>query len=402
MHNIRREFLFCRSVRELKGVFQRKFPNHWAVNSACHYGNSHVAGPHFEVLDLAANTEDVQNTATAAPDQTSERVLQARLDLEKQSVQLKLVWREPMHSEHSVRTTAIRTKINRFAFTAVLCFLVVPFHEELAFAQQSSSTTPRKRDNSNPSAPPCEARQTVSPFDWKPCKQSKPSSTTTNHGNLHSSSYQLLIGTDVPCSVKVDDSVSKELTPDEPIIVTVNLGEHLVTAVTKDGKDRWSTVIHIEKSRKKVVLITLASVKEAREQEEKAKRGESQSHARAIAEDLERARLRAEQEREAEQRKIAAQRAAEQEAAKRKQIAELKSQIIDLQQQAENDEGEAQEDESRAHDFERGCATIRGLCVNQMFIYTNRSEAQRKREEARELRSQIADLEGQIQRVANE
>lgn len=212
------------------------------------------------------------------------------------------------------------------------------------------------------------------------------------------STYQLMIGTDMLCSVRVDDATPKELSPDEPVAITVGLGEHLVIAVTRDGKDRWAKVVQIVKPGKKIVLIGLAAVKEAREQAERAKKEETQAHARAVAEQLDRSQVRAEQARQVEQQ----QAVAEELEAKRKRIVDLQSQIADLQQQAADSESEAQENEQRAQEIEQQCATIRGPCANQLLIYTNRSEAQRKRQEARELKSQVGELQVEVRKIENE
>jgi len=205
------------------------------------------------------------------------------------------------------------------------------------------------------------------------------------------SAYRLMLATDIPCLLRIDDSDPKELRADDAVVVNSTAGEHLATCVTSDGKDRWSTVVQIEKPGSKVVVIGLSAIKAARVRDE-------QAQARAIAAQLEQNRIRAAQQQAAEQRRIAAQ----QQETKRKQIGDLQSQIADLQGQIEELESGAQENEQRAAELERDCGLIRGPCINQMFVYTNRGVAQDKRQQARELRSQMRDLQAEIARIANE
>lgn len=212
-----------------------------------------------------------------------------------------------------------------------------------------------------------------------------------HQAGLKHSAYRLMLATDTPCSMRIDDSQPKEMNANEPLVLNSTPGEHLAICVTSDGRDRWSNIVQIQKPGSKVVVIGLSAIKAARERDE-------QAHAQAIAAEVQQSRIRAAQQQAAEQRRMAAQ----QQEAKRKQINELRSQMADLQAQIEDLESGAQENEQRAAELERDCGLIRGPCINQMFVYTNRAQAQDRRQQAHTLRSQMRDLQAEIANIANQ
>jgi hypothetical protein len=202
--------------------------------------------------------------------------------------------------------------------------------------------------------------------------------------------YQLLIGSDLACSVKVDDGAPTDLAPDEPLIIKVAPGDHLLTVVSRDGKDKWRTVVDVDKP-SKAVLIPLAGVKQAREQ-----------GVRAVQQDFAQAQqqVRAAATRSQQQAQAAADRDA-----KRKQIADIQSQINDLREQAETDQEAAQFAEQEAQMSQQSCANLpAGVRCNYQAAASgmNQIMANQKRQEIQRINVQISELQAQMQMIANQ
>ena len=299
--------------------------------------------------------------------------------------------------------TKIKLHVLMPLFSSLLALSVLGPAGRAQTAGTNQSGAPHAQD-SQFSSFPCDKNQTYSPIDKKPCKaQTAPRRNSESaRTSATNSGYTLTIGTDLDCSIKVDDSAPRELSTDEPFTIKVSRGEHLLSAISTDGKDRWSKVVDVEKPGKKVVLVNLAAIKQQREETERTRKEQTQAHAREVAAEMERQKEREAELQRAAEEQAAASRAAAQREEKTGKIKELRSRIAELQQEAEEDENEAQEDEKRAQELEQQCAAINGPCVNQTFVYTNRSDARRKKQEARELRSQIAGLQREIDNLSNE
>lgn len=177
---------------------------------------------------------------------------------------------------------------------------------------------------------------------------------------------ELVIGTDLACSLKVDDSDTQNVSPDEPLILRVSPGEHLITAISQDGQDRWSKVIDVDKP-KKAVMISLSAVKQERE-----------SYARGVAQQLNQAK---------EQARAAQMRAAGQ-AARQRQIEELEAQIRELRDDAETSAAAADNFDQEAQVLQSGA----GASAAQYLAAQKRNEVQR-------INRQIADLQQQIEEL---
>jgi murein DD-endopeptidase MepM/ murein hydrolase activator NlpD len=79
----------------------------------------------------------------------------------------------------------------------------------------------------------------------------------------------MLLQSDLDCTFAIDDQPKQSLKAGDTVRISVTLGQHLVTAVSADGKDRWKTVVDADKPVQKVVLIELVKVRAARQAAER-------------------------------------------------------------------------------------------------------------------------------------
>jgi len=202
--------------------------------------------------------------------------------------------------------------------------------------------------------------------------------------------YQLIIATDLACSVKVDDSDARELSPDEPLIVRVALGDHVLTAISRDGQDKWQTIVQVDKPRSKAILIPLLSVKQIREQ-----------NVHAVARELDQARERA---RVAADRMQQQARASADQEGKRREMADIRSQIDDLRETATDDEQAAQNYEEQAQLAEDQCSNLPAgvRCYGSAAAIMDKGLASQKRQEVQRINAQINELRGQLQALATQ
>jgi hypothetical protein len=78
----------------------------------------------------------------------------------------------------------------------------------------------------------------------------------------------LLVQADMDCTFRLDDQPGMALKANEPTRVQVGLGEHLLNAVSLDGRDHWKQVVELAQPVQKVVLIDLVDVRMARQRTE--------------------------------------------------------------------------------------------------------------------------------------
>jgi cell division protein FtsN len=74
----------------------------------------------------------------------------------------------------------------------------------------------------------------------------------------------LLVQADMDCTFRLDDQPGMALKANEPTKVQTGLGEHLLNAVSLDGRDHWKLVVELAQPMQKVVLIDLLNVQMAR------------------------------------------------------------------------------------------------------------------------------------------
>lgn len=74
----------------------------------------------------------------------------------------------------------------------------------------------------------------------------------------------MLIEVDMDCTFVLDGGPSRFLKAGQTKKVAVVLGKHLITAASIDEKDRWKTVVQLNKPTQRVVLIELGKVRAAR------------------------------------------------------------------------------------------------------------------------------------------
>src|SRR5260370_31915642 len=75
----------------------------------------------------------------------------------------------------------------------------------------------------------------------------------------------LLIQTNLDCTFALDGGASQTLKAKDIKRLPIPLGEHLVTALSLDGKDQWEMVVNADKPLQKVVLIDLKKMRTDRE-----------------------------------------------------------------------------------------------------------------------------------------
>jgi hypothetical protein len=216
---------------------------------------------------------------------------------------------------------------------------------------------------------------------------SQPRPSSTSAPSHTKSAATLLIQSDMDCIFTVDDQPSQAMRSGETKRVTAALGEHLVTAVSGDGKDRWKTVVDFDKPVQKVVLIELLKVRAARES------GERETE-------------QLEQEIKAKTAQAKAVRGATE--TLKQQRAETEDQIVELQKQVRQEESAAQDDEVRAQQLrQQGAAAatqgtnlgnMTGL-IGNMEADNAISSARAHRAKAGQLQDQITDLNRQLERL---
>ncbi len=197
----------------------------------------------------------------------------------------------------------------------------------------------------------------------------------------------LLVQTDTDCMVVIDDQPGQPMLRAETKKITAPLGEHLLAAVSTDGKDQWKTVVNLDKPVQKVVLIELLKIRAARESAEReaeqlqheiqAKTGQAQS-LREKTEKLKQAQGRLEQ------------------------------QIAELQKQARQEESAAQSDEYQAQQMRQqamaGAAQGTNLgnftaALGNAGVNNALNSANAHRARASQIQDQITDLNLKLERV---
>ena len=173
------------------------------------------------------------------------------------------------------------------------------------------------------------------------------------------------------------------------------LGEHLITAITSDGKDHWKTKVDLDKPLQKVVLIELVKVRAARQ----------------VAE---RQIIQLQQEIAAKEQKAkevceTTQALGEQQEEIKKQRQEIEDQIDALLKQARQEEAAAQADDASARQDQAvaGMAAQQGTSLGKLGATLNNlasskdtDSAAKHRAKARELQGQIIDLNRKLERLS--
>jgi regulator of replication initiation timing len=79
----------------------------------------------------------------------------------------------------------------------------------------------------------------------------------------------MLVQSDLDCTFAIDEQPKQPLKAGDTVRIPTALGQHLITAVSADGKDHWKTVVDVDKPVQKVVLIELVKVRAARQAAER-------------------------------------------------------------------------------------------------------------------------------------
>jgi hypothetical protein len=184
------------------------------------------------------------------------------------------------------------------------------------------------------------------------------------------------------------------LKADDITKISVTLGEHLVTAVSSDGKDKWKGVVDLDKPLQKVVLIELVKVRAARQAAERQIILLQQE----IAAKEQKAKDVAEATRvlEMQQQEV------------KKQRQEIADQIDVLQKQVRQEESAAQADEASARQDQVTAQTAAGqgtklgnvvATVSNVESGSEVGSAANHMAKARELQDQIIDLNRKLERL---
>ncbi len=230
--------------------------------------------------------------------------------------------------------------------------------------------------------------------EQSPVAQHKLPSSQTNPSGVQRVA-PLLVQSDVDCTFALDDQPKQALKAGEIKKISATLGEHLVTALSADGKDRWKTVVDLDKPLQKVVLIELVKVRAARQ----------------VAE---RQVLQLQQEiaakgRQATEAKEATQARAEQQEEVKKQRQEIEDQIDGLSKEARKEEAAAQNDEARAQEGRAlaGTSAAQGTNLGNLTALLGNlgssnavDSAAKHRAKARELQGHILDLNRKLERLS--
>jgi hypothetical protein len=197
----------------------------------------------------------------------------------------------------------------------------------------------------------------------------------------------LLIQTDADCTVSLDDQPGQPMQRNETRKIVAPLGEHLLTALSADGKDHWKTVVNLDKPVQKVVLIELLKIKTARENAEH----EAEQLQQQIQVKTEQAQVLREK---TEKLKKAQGR--------------LEQQIAELQKQAREEEGAARSDDNQAQQMRQqamaGAAQGTNLgnltaAIGNAGVNNALNSANAHRARASQIQDQITDLNLKLERV---
>lgn len=173
----------------------------------------------------------------------------------------------------------------------------------------------------------------------------------------------LLIRPDRDAWVEVDGKPASQI----PFVawtvyeIAVAPGEHLVTALTTDRRDRWEAVVNVMENNKTFVLVSLATLNEEREVKESADRDDARQRA---------------------------------------QIAELERKLGDLRRRLGLELTEARQAEQAADMARNNPAPTNWLrALNDGLAKMSDTSAQKHRGNAEQLQVQISELEHQIDGV---
>ena len=195
----------------------------------------------------------------------------------------------------------------------------------------------------------------------------------------------LVIQTDLDCNFALDDGAVDTLKAGVIKKIPIVLGEHLVNAVSLDGKDRWKSVVVADKPLQKVVLIELQKVRATRERDEKE------------AAQLER-EIQAKRDQAAKLREAATGAATRQEAIKLRKteigdrIAAIQKQIQQEQAAAQNDDASAQQSRSCAASEPKTTVGTLGATACNAMAADSENSARRHRANIANLQNQLVDL----------
>jgi hypothetical protein len=200
---------------------------------------------------------------------------------------------------------------------------------------------------------------------------------STNTSSTTVASPILLVQSDTDCTFALDDEASQMLRAGEIKRVPVVIVEHLVTAVTTDGIDRWKMVVNSDRPGQRVVLIELLNVKSAREKKE-------------------REALQLEHETNAKNEQAKAVGAAL--AIQKKQRAEIGRQIDELQAEMHKEEAAAQHEEANAVQLRQQAtaAATQGTSLGQVTARIGTMGADNATNSARAHRVKVSQMQGQI------
>ncbi|MFL6313470.1 MAG: hypothetical protein ACJ71W_15325 [Terriglobales bacterium] len=197
----------------------------------------------------------------------------------------------------------------------------------------------------------------------------------------------LLIQTDSDCMITLDDQPAQVMQLNETKKIAMSLGEHLLGAVSTDGKDHWKTVVALDKPVQKVVLIELLKVRAARESSEHEAR-QLQQTIQAKTEQAQALREKTDKLKQAQGR--------------------LEQQIAELQKQARQEESAAQSDEYQAQQMRQqamaGAAQGTNLgnftaALGNVGVNNAMNSATAHRARASQIQNQITDLNLKLERV---
>jgi len=197
----------------------------------------------------------------------------------------------------------------------------------------------------------------------------------------------LLIQTDSDCVLTLDDQPAQPMQRTETKKITAPLGEHLLTAVTPDGKDHWKTVVNLDKPVQKVVLIELLTIRAARESTERDA-GQLQHDIQVKTEQTQALREKTDKLKQAQGR--------------------LEQQIAEFQKQARQEESAARSDDNQAQQMRQqamaGAAQGTNLgnltaALGNAGVSNSLNSANAHRARASQIQDQITDLNLKLERV---
>ena len=192
----------------------------------------------------------------------------------------------------------------------------------------------------------------------------------------------LLVQTDADCSFALDDGPGELLKAGPFKRSSITLGEHVVSCVSQDGKDRWRTVISADKPVQKVVLIELQKVRVAREKDEKE------------ATQLERD-IKAKRE-QAEKLKAATANATARQDAINSRKSQIQDQIAGVQKQIQQEQAAAQDDDANTQQARSCVASAPKTSVGVLIAAGCSAKATESDNSARAHRGNIVRLQNQI------